>query len=176
MIDSASEQSNSPQSSAATAEESSEKSFDRKSSKEVDNIQEESVILTSSYVANEPVSPSSDKASEEKTVSVSPSAGQTKPTSPAAGQNKPVSQAGGPTSTVSIDASAIDTSLFDLSDDDIDRDSMTWRPLRLTPNGVFQTDASEIISTSSGNGETVVTVLSSDSWIPNAGPIMKERD
>ena len=70
----------------------------------------------------------------------------------------------------------IDTSLFDLSDDNYDSDAMTWRPLRLTPNGVFKTDVSEVISTSTGNGETIVTVLSSDSWIPNAGPIMKERD
>ena len=70
----------------------------------------------------------------------------------------------------------IDTSLFDLSDDNYDSDAMTWRPLRLTPNGVFKTDVSEVISTSTGNGETIVTVLSSDSWIPNGGPIMKERD
>jgi len=58
----------------------------------------------------------------------------------------------------------IDTSLFDLSDDNFDTDVMTWRPLRLTPNGVFKTDVSEVISTSTGDGETIVTVLSSDSW------------
>ena len=70
----------------------------------------------------------------------------------------------------------IDTSLFDISDDNFDADVMTWRPLRLTPNGVLRTDVSEVISTSNENGETIVTVLSSDSWIPNGGPIMKERD
>jgi hypothetical protein len=70
----------------------------------------------------------------------------------------------------------IDTSLFDISDDNFDGDVMTWRPLRLTPNGVLRSDVSEVISTSNENGETIVTVLSSDSWIPNGGPIMKERD
>ena len=53
---------------------------------------------------------------------------------------------------------------------------MTWRPLRLTPNGVFKTDVSEVLSTSNGDGDTIVTVLASDSWIPNGGPIMSERD
>ena len=83
-------------------------------------------------------------------------------------------------SSTSVEASnveqKIDTSLFDLSDDNFDTDAMTWRPLRLTPNGVFKTDVSEVLSTSNGDGDTIVTVLASDSWIPNGGPIMSERD
>ena len=70
----------------------------------------------------------------------------------------------------------IDTSLFDISDDNIDGDILTWRPMRLSSNGQLQVDASEVISTSNPGGETIVTVLQSDSWIPNGGPIMSERD
>jgi hypothetical protein len=77
-----------------------------------------------------------------------------------------------------IDNEKIDTSLFDISDDNFDNgDAMTWRPMRLSANGILRTDASEVISTSNAEtGETIVTVLESDSWIPNGGPIMKERD
>ena len=77
-----------------------------------------------------------------------------------------------------VDNEKIDTSLFDISDDNFDNgDAMTWRPMRLSANGILRMDASEVISTSNAEtGETIVTVLESDSWIPNGGPIMKERD
>jgi len=69
----------------------------------------------------------------------------------------------------------VDTSLFDLSDHNTDDDFFSWRPLKMSSTGQLKLEASEVISETS-NGENIVTLLQSDSWVPNSGPILTERD
>ena len=62
---------------------------------------------------------------------------------------------------------------FDLKEHNIDDIGHTWRPMKIDSSGDIISSRSMLLDL---NGKMINLTSRSDSWTPNSGPILKERD